>query len=107
MTYHYNANSPKYKLIAIFGSSTEHCALVSILQIDPELAENIVENSRRYKQLFEDAVFEMLPDYKEREVLNRCIIFSEFSLCEKGLTGRSLNAVTGVWCVIPLCDTAV
>ena len=38
------------------------------LQIDPELAENIVENARRYKQLFEDAVFEMLPDYKEREV---------------------------------------
>lgn len=42
--------------------------LVSILQIDPELAENIGENARRYKQLFEDAVFEMLPDYKEREV---------------------------------------
>ena len=43
--------------------------LVFFLQIDPELAENIVENARRYKQLFEDAVFEMLPDYKEREVL--------------------------------------
>lgn len=27
-----------------------------------------MENARRYKQLFEDAVFEMLPDYKEREV---------------------------------------
>lgn len=37
-------------------------------QVDPELADNIVENARRYKQLFEDAVFEMLPDYKEREV---------------------------------------
>ena len=36
--------------------------------IDPELSENILENARRYKQLFEDAVFEMLPDYKEREV---------------------------------------
>ena len=55
-------------LLLFFGSSTEHCALVSIPQIDPELVENIVENARRYKQLFEDAVFEMLPDYKEREV---------------------------------------
>ena len=39
------------------------------LQVDPELAENIVQNGRRYKQLFEDAIFEMLPDYKEREVV--------------------------------------
>ena len=37
-------------------------------QVDPELAENIEQNARRYKQLFEDAIFEMLPDYKEREV---------------------------------------
>ena len=28
-----------------------------------------MENARRYKQLFEDAVFDMLPDYKEREVM--------------------------------------
>lgn len=32
------------------------------------MTENITENARRYQQLFEDAVFEMLPDYKEREV---------------------------------------
>ena len=37
-------------------------------QVDPELAENIEQNARRYKQLFEDAIFEVLPDYKEREV---------------------------------------
>lgn len=40
----------------------------SSFQIDPELAESIVENARRYKDVFADAVFEMLPDYKEREV---------------------------------------
>lgn len=55
---------------------------MSFLQIDPELAENIVENARRYKQLFEDAVFEMLPDYKEREVSS---YFQTLSSVRKGL----------------------
>ena len=35
---------------------------------DPELAEAIIENTRRYVQLFAEVVQEMLPDYKEREV---------------------------------------
>ncbi|KAM7444334.1 Mcm2-7 hexameric complex component [Porites harrisoni] len=42
--------------------------LDDIAEVDPELAENVEQNARRYKQLFEDAIFEMLPDYKEREV---------------------------------------
>ena len=35
---------------------------------DPELAEAIIENSRRYQALFADAVAELLPQYKERDV---------------------------------------
>ena len=68
-----------------------------ILQIDPELAENIGENARRYKQLFEDAVFEMLPDYKEREVQYVYHVFS-YSV-RKALQDylKSLKAVTGLW----------
>ena len=56
---------------------------VFCLQIDPELVENIVENARRYKQLFEDAVFEMLPDYKEREVWWIHHFFRLFRLSER------------------------
>lgn len=35
---------------------------------DPEMTTAIVANARRYATLFADAIFEMLPDYKEREV---------------------------------------
>ena len=38
------------------------------LQTDQELADNIAKNSRRYQALFCDAIHELLPDYKEREV---------------------------------------
>lgn len=40
----------------------------NVFQIDQQLADNVKENARRYKKLFEDAVYEMLPDYKEHEV---------------------------------------
>ncbi|XP_013784346.1 DNA replication licensing factor mcm7-like [Limulus polyphemus] len=36
---------------------------------DPELADAITENARRYSSLFADAVYDMLPDYKEKEVI--------------------------------------
>ncbi|EDO37946.1 predicted protein [Nematostella vectensis] len=42
--------------------------LDDIAEIDQDLAENVKENTRRYKRLFEDAIYEMLPEYKEREV---------------------------------------
>nr|QIC49967.1 DNA replication licensing factor MCM7 [Actinia equina] len=42
--------------------------LDDIAEIDPSLADNVKENGRRYKKIFEDAVYEMLPDYKEHEV---------------------------------------
>jgi len=39
-----------------------------IAEYDPDLAEAILENTRRYINIFSDAVQELLPDYKEREV---------------------------------------
>ena len=41
-----------------------------LLQIDPELAEAIAKNTRRYITVFSEAVAELLPVYKQREV--RC-----------------------------------
>lgn len=35
---------------------------------DPDLADAIIENTRRYVTIFSDAVQEILPDYKEKEV---------------------------------------
>lgn len=35
---------------------------------DPELVESVCENTKRYGGLFADAVQELLPEYREREV---------------------------------------
>ncbi|XP_038050224.1 DNA replication licensing factor mcm7-B-like isoform X1 [Patiria miniata] len=45
--------------------------LDDVNEIDPELAESIVENTRRYTKLFADAVFDLLPDYREKEVIQK------------------------------------
>ncbi|XP_033759982.1 DNA replication licensing factor mcm7-like [Pecten maximus] len=42
-----------------------------ITEYDPDLGEAIVDNTRRYINIFSDAVQELLPDYKEREVVNK------------------------------------
>ena len=34
---------------------------------DPDLAEAVMGNTRRYAMLLSDAVWEMLPDYRQRE----------------------------------------
>lgn len=34
----------------------------------PELVESICENAKRYSNLFADAVHELLPEYKEKDV---------------------------------------
>lgn len=34
----------------------------------PELVESICENAKRYSSLFADAVHELLPEYKEKDV---------------------------------------
>lgn len=40
---------------------------------DPDLADAITENARRYTSLFADIVQDILPDYREREVCT-CIL---------------------------------
>lgn len=42
--------------------------LDDVNDFDPDLSESIVENTRRYVHIFGDAVFELLPEYKQREV---------------------------------------
>ena len=37
-------------------------------QFDPDLAEAVQENTRRYVQLFADVVQDLLPGYKEKDV---------------------------------------
>lgn len=41
--------------------------LEDVAEFDPELAEQIIENARRYSLLFGEAVQELLPNYKEFE----------------------------------------
>jgi len=38
---------------------------------DPDLADAILENTRRYLQIFGDAVHDLLPEYKVKEVQNK------------------------------------
>jgi len=45
-----------------------------VQESDPELAEAVLKNTKRYTKLFSDAVYEMLPDYKEREVENKDVL---------------------------------
>jgi len=42
---------------------------------DPDLYDAIVENTRRYVGLFADIVQELLPSYKQREVIIIVIFF--------------------------------
>ncbi|XP_048476043.1 DNA replication licensing factor MCM7 isoform X1 [Rhincodon typus] len=45
--------------------------LDDVAEEDPELVDSICENTRRYVSLFADAVQELLPRYKQREVANK------------------------------------
>ncbi|XP_025066886.1 DNA replication licensing factor MCM7, partial [Alligator sinensis] len=45
-----------------------------VAEDEPELAEAACENSRRYARLFADAVHELLPDYKERELTHKDVL---------------------------------
>lgn len=42
--------------------------LDDVAEEDPELVESICENAKRYMDLVADAVHELLPEYKERDV---------------------------------------
>ncbi|CAF1673904.1 unnamed protein product [Rotaria magnacalcarata] len=45
-----------------------------IALVDPELAEAITENCRRYTQLFSQVIQEMLPELKDKEVQNKDVL---------------------------------
>lgn len=42
--------------------------LDDVAEEDPDLVESICENAKRYSALVADAVHELLPEYKERDV---------------------------------------
>ena len=42
--------------------------LDDLAEYDPDLSDAVVENCRRYTSIFADSVYELLPDYKEKEV---------------------------------------
>ncbi|KAK8391499.1 hypothetical protein O3P69_017220 [Scylla paramamosain] len=42
-----------------------------VVEFDPDMAEAMVQNTRRYVLLFSEVVQEMLPDYKQRETVAR------------------------------------
>ncbi|CAF3577212.1 unnamed protein product [Rotaria socialis] len=45
-----------------------------VATVDPELADAIVENSRRYIQLFSQVVQELLPELKDKEIENKDVL---------------------------------
>ncbi|NXX20507.1 MCM7 factor, partial [Podargus strigoides] len=48
--------------------------LDEVAEDDPELAEAACDNAKRYARLFADAVQELLPLYKEREVIHKDVL---------------------------------
>lgn len=48
--------------------------LDDVAEEDPELVESICENAKRYMGLFADAVHELLPEYKEKDVCIFCTV---------------------------------
>ncbi|GCC18435.1 hypothetical protein chiPu_0021670 [Chiloscyllium punctatum] len=45
--------------------------LDDVAEEDPELVDSICDNTRRYVSLFADAVQELLPRYRQKEVANK------------------------------------
>ncbi|KAF6357204.1 minichromosome maintenance complex component 7 [Rhinolophus ferrumequinum] len=48
--------------------------LDDVAEEDPELVDSICENTKRYARLFADTIQELLPQYKEREVVNKDVL---------------------------------
>ncbi|XP_030398802.1 DNA replication licensing factor mcm7-like, partial [Gopherus evgoodei] len=48
--------------------------LDEVAEEDPELVDSVCENAKRYARLFADAVHELLPQHKEREVVNKDVL---------------------------------
>ncbi|KAL3847175.1 hypothetical protein ACJMK2_018099 [Sinanodonta woodiana] len=45
--------------------------LDDVAEHDPDLADAVAENTRRYVNLFADCIHELLPSYKEKEAINK------------------------------------
>ncbi|CAL8307137.1 unnamed protein product [Arctogadus glacialis] len=48
-----------------------HVDLDDVAVEDPELVESICENAKRYMGLFADSIHELLPEYRERDIVAR------------------------------------
>ncbi|NXY91606.1 MCM7 factor, partial [Alcedo cyanopectus] len=48
-----------------------YVSLDDVAEDEPELAEAVAENGRRYGRVFAEAVQELLPLYREREVTHK------------------------------------
>ncbi|XP_065426662.1 DNA replication licensing factor MCM7 [Chrysemys picta bellii] len=48
--------------------------LDEVAEEDPELVDAVCENAKRYVRLFADAVHELLPQHKEREVVHKDVL---------------------------------
>ncbi|XP_076844847.1 DNA replication licensing factor MCM7 isoform X1 [Brachyhypopomus gauderio] len=63
----------KYGAQLVALAHREQVALVvdldDVAEEDPQLVESVCENTKRYTGLFADAIHELLPEYREREVV--------------------------------------
>lgn len=66
--------------------------LDDVAEEDPELVESICENAKRYTGLFADAVHELLPEYKEKDVCKSCTV-DRVRVLNQLLNISSLNAL--------------
>ncbi|XP_074836788.1 DNA replication licensing factor MCM7 [Carettochelys insculpta] len=48
-----------------------HVALDEVAEEDPELADAVCDNAKRYARLFADAAHELLPHYRQQEVVHK------------------------------------
>lgn len=46
-------------------------------ETNEELAEAVIKNTRRYTNMVSDVVYEMLPDYKHKDVSYNLILLNE------------------------------
>lgn len=46
-------------------------------ETNEELAEAVIKNTRRYTNMVSDVVYEMLPDYKHKDVSDNLILLNE------------------------------
>uniref|UniRef100_A0A8C4J139 DNA replication licensing factor MCM7 n=1 Tax=Dromaius novaehollandiae TaxID=8790 RepID=A0A8C4J139_DRONO len=68
------AEGPAVAALAHREQVALYVALDDVAEDEPELAEAVCENAKRYSRLFADAVHELLPQYKEREVTRKDVL---------------------------------